>query len=60
MDGAASRISKDQAFSVGRLVTRFGSRPFENDQLSAFPALAESIETGDPEATETIERFLRI
>jgi hypothetical protein len=60
MDGAASRISKDQAFSVGRLVTRFGSRPFENDQLSAFPALAESIETGDPEAAETIGRFLRI
>jgi hypothetical protein len=60
MDGAASRISKDQAFAVGRLVARFGTRPFLDDQLSAFPTLAESIETGDPEAAETIGRFLRI
>lgn len=60
LDGAASRISQDQAFAVGRLVTRFGSRPFEDDQLAAFPALAESIETGDPEAAETAGRFLRI
>jgi hypothetical protein len=60
MDGAASRISKDQAYAVGRLVSRFGARPFLDDQLSAFPALAESIETGDPEAAETIGRFLRI
>jgi hypothetical protein len=58
--GAASRMAKDQAYAVGRLVARFGSRPFEDDQLAAFPALAESIETGDPEAAETAGRFLRI
>ena len=59
-DGAAIRLAKDQAFAVGRLVMRFGARPFEDYQLAAFPAFAESIETGDPEAAETIGRFLRI
>jgi hypothetical protein len=58
-DGAAARLAKDQAFAVGRLVTRFGSRPFEDEHLAAFPAFAESIETGDPEVAETIGRFLR-
>lgn len=57
-DGAVARLAKDQAFAVGRLVTRFGARPFEDEHLAAFPAFAESIETGDPEAAETIGRFL--
>jgi hypothetical protein len=57
--GAASRLAKDQAFAVGRLVMRYGSRPFEDEHLAAFPAFAESIETGDPEAAETIGKFLR-
>lgn len=58
-DGAATRLAKDQAFAVGRLVMRFGAKPFEDYQLAAFPAFAESIETGDPEVAETIGRFLR-
>ena len=58
-DGAAARLAKDQAFAVGRLVMRFGSRPFEDEHLAAFPAFAESIETGDQEVAETIGRFLR-
>ncbi|MBI5129874.1 MAG: hypothetical protein HZA66_10555 [Rhodopseudomonas palustris] len=58
-DGPATRIFKDQAYAVGRLVERFGSRPFEDYQMSAFPAFAESIETGDPEAQDAIGRFLR-
>jgi hypothetical protein len=57
--GAASRLAKDQAFAVGRLVMRFGARPFEDYQLAAFPAFAESIEAGDPEAAATIGKFLR-
>jgi hypothetical protein len=58
-DGAAARLAKDQAFAVGRLVMRFGARPFEGEHLAAFPAFAESIETGDPEAAATIGKFLR-
>lgn len=58
-DGPAVRTAKDQAYAVGRLLVRFGSRPFEDDQLSAFPAFAESIETGDPEIADTIEKVLR-
>jgi len=58
-DGAAARRAKDQAFAVGRLVMRFGARPFEDHQLAAFPAFAEAIETGDPDAAETIGKFLR-
>jgi hypothetical protein len=58
-DGATVRMAKDQAFAVGRLVMRYGSRPFEDEHLAAFPAFAESIETGDPEVAETIGRFLR-
>jgi hypothetical protein len=58
-EGAAARLAKDQAFAVGRLVMRFGLRPFEDDQLAAFPAFAESIETGDPEPAATIGKFLR-
>jgi len=57
--GAAARLAKDQAFAVGRLVKRFGSRSFEDDQLAAFPAFAESIEAGDPDAAATVEKFLR-
>jgi hypothetical protein len=57
--GAASRLAEDQAFAVGRLVMRFGLRPFEDDQLAAFPAFAESIEAGDPEAAAAVRRFLR-
>jgi hypothetical protein len=57
-DGAATRMAKDQAYAVGRLVVRFGTRPFEEDHLVAFPAFAESIETGDPEVAETAMRFL--
>jgi hypothetical protein len=57
-DGAATRMAKDQAYAVGRLVMRFGSRPFEEDHLAAFPAFAESIEAGDPEVAETAMRFL--
>jgi hypothetical protein len=56
-DGATIRMAKDQAFAVGRLVVRFGSRPFEDEHLAAFPAFAESIETGDPEAAATIGKF---
>jgi hypothetical protein len=58
-DGAAARLAKDQAFAVGRLVIRFGARPFEDHHLAAFPAFAEAIETGDPEAAATIGKFLR-
>lgn len=58
-DGAAARLASDQAFAVGRLVTRFGARPFEDEHLAAFPAFAESIEAGDPEAAATVGRFLR-
>jgi hypothetical protein len=58
-DGPALRMAKDQAYAVGRLVQRFGSRPFDANQLSAFPAFAESIETGDPEAADATRRFLR-
>jgi hypothetical protein len=58
-EGAAARLAKDQAFAVGRLVMRFGSRPFEDEHLAAFPAFAESIETGDPEAAETVGKFMR-
>lgn len=53
-DGAAMRMAKDQAYAVGRLVVRFGARPFEEDHLAAFPAFAESIETGDPEVAGVI------
>jgi hypothetical protein len=56
-DGAAMRLAKDQAFATGRLVLRFGTRPFEEDHMAAFPAFAESIETGDPEAAEAVGRF---
>lgn len=56
-DGAAARLAKDQAFATGRLVMRFGSRPFEEYQLAAFPAFAESIETGDPEVAESVGKF---
>jgi hypothetical protein len=59
-DGAAMRLANDQAFATGRLVMRFGSKPFEDDLLAAFPAFAESIETGDPEAAEAVGRFFRI
>jgi hypothetical protein len=58
-DGTAIRLAKDQAFATGRLVTRFGSRPFEDYQLAAFPAFTESIEAGDPEIADTIGKFLR-
>ncbi|SIO52533.1 Nucleotidyltransferase [Bradyrhizobium erythrophlei] len=58
-DGATARLAKDQAFAVGRLVMRFGSRPFEDHHLAAFPAFAESIETGDPEIAETVGKFMR-
>jgi hypothetical protein len=58
-DGAAARLASDQAFAVGRLVMRFGSRPFEDQHLAAFPAFAESIETGDPEIAETVGKFMR-
>jgi hypothetical protein len=58
-DGTAACLAKDQAFAIGRLVTRFGARRFEDEHLAAFPAFAESIETGDPEVAETIGRFLR-
>jgi hypothetical protein len=56
-DGAAARLASDQAFAVGRLVMRFGSRPFEDNHLAAFPAFAESIEAGDPEAAAIIGKF---
>lgn len=56
-DGAAARMAKDQAYAVGRLVTRFGAKPFEEHHLAVFPAFAESIETGDPEVAETARRF---
>jgi len=56
-DGAAARLASDQAFAVGRLVMRFGSRPFEDEHLAAFPAFAESIETVDPESAATIGKF---
>ena len=59
-DGTAMRLAKDQAYAVGRLVMRFGSKPFEEYHLSAFPAFAESIETGDPEVAETVGRFFRL
>lgn len=58
-DGAASRLAQDQAYATGRLVVRFGKKPFEEEHLAAFPAFAEQIETGDPEVTETVGRFLR-
>jgi hypothetical protein len=58
-DGATAHMAKDQAFAVGRLVMRFGARRFEDNYLAAFPAFAESIETGDPEAAATIGKFLR-
>jgi hypothetical protein len=58
-DGVAVHRAKDQAFAVGRLVMRFGSRPFLDEHLSAFPSFAESIETGDPEVAETVGKFLR-
>jgi hypothetical protein len=57
-DGVTVCLAKDQAYAVGRLVMRFGTRPFEEDHLVAFPAFAESIETGDPEVAETVRRFL--
>jgi hypothetical protein len=56
-DGTATRLARDQAFATGRLVMRFNARPFEDYQLAAFPAFAESIETGDPEAAEAVGRF---
>jgi hypothetical protein len=57
-DGVTVRLAKGQAYAVGRLVMRFGTRPFDEDHLAAFPAFAESIETGDPEVAETARRFL--
>ena len=56
-DGASARFAKDQAFATGLLVMRFNAKPFEDHQLAAFPAFAESIETGDPEAAEAAGRF---
>jgi hypothetical protein len=56
-DGATMRLAKDQAFATGRLVMRFNAKPFEDYQLAAFPAFAESIETGDPDAAEAVGRF---
>lgn len=56
-EGAAARLDRDQAFSVGRLVQRHWPKPFEPDHLEAFPSFAESIETGDPEVAEAVGRF---
>jgi hypothetical protein len=56
-DGASARFAKDQAFTTGLLVMRFNAKSFEDHQLAAFPAFAESIETGDPEAAEAAGRF---
>jgi hypothetical protein len=56
-DGAVARMAKDQAYAVGRMVMRLGVKPFEEDHLAAFPAFAESIETGDPEVAEAARRF---
>ncbi len=58
LEGPA-RLARDQAYATGRLVMNFGLRPFEEDQLSAFPSFAEQIETGDPEVEEASRRFLR-
>jgi hypothetical protein len=58
-DGAAARVAKDQAYAIGRLVMRFGTKPFEEEHLAAFPVFAEQIETGEPEVAETVGRFLR-
>lgn len=35
-------------------MVRFGARPFKEDHLAAFPAFAESLETGDPEVAGVI------
>jgi hypothetical protein len=56
-DGAAARMAADQAYAVGRLVTKFGAKPFEPEQLEAFPAFAEQIDVGDPEATAIARKF---
>lgn len=53
--GAADRLAHDQALAVGRLVARFGSRPFDPEQLAAFPVFAEQVEAGDPEAAEAVD-----
>jgi hypothetical protein len=58
-NGAATRLAKNQAFATGRLVVRYGSRPFEDYQLAAFTAFAKSIETGDPGVVEIIGKILR-
>jgi hypothetical protein len=56
-DGAAARMAKDQAYAVGRLVMKFGAKPFEEEHLEAFPDFAEQIDVGDPEATAVVRKF---
>ncbi|MBR0783303.1 GSU2403 family nucleotidyltransferase fold protein [Bradyrhizobium iriomotense] len=56
-DGAAARIAADQAYAVGRLVMKFGAKPFEAEHLEAFPGFAEQIDVGDPEATTMVRKF---
>lgn len=38
-DGAATRMAKDQAYAVGRLVVRFGARSFKEDHLAGVSGL---------------------
>ena len=56
-EGAAARIANDQAYAVGRLVMKFGAKPFEPEHLEAFPSFAEQIDVGDPEATAVARKF---
>jgi predicted XRE-type DNA-binding protein len=51
----AARLAHDQAIAVARLVTRFGSKPFDPGQLAAFPVFAEQVEAGDPEAAKGVD-----
>lgn len=57
LDGTAARMAKDQAYAVGRLVMKFGAKPFEEEHLEVFPDFAEQIDVGDPEATAVVRKF---
>lgn len=59
-DGAAVRLAQDQAYAVGRLVSRFGAKSFDDEMMAAFPEFVEAVETGDPEVAETVGRFFRL
>jgi hypothetical protein len=56
-EGSAGKLDQNQAFAVGTLVQRHWPKPFEPEHLDAFPGFAESIETGDPEASETVRKL---